>query len=401
MRGPQPKQRISRERLDRLLLNPALSQALLEDLGYSSTHKAAREMGRGLLGAGWIAYLPSATAGRSEALLLAPNGRICKLENDQVRSSGAIEILQATRRLSFVDAVIELEATYLGHHSVSPAELAQNRKLPAARRIAAAEDAKKRARTTAADRPGLQPAARDELTPEQALRVARQRFAAAVPDPGTGYLVTKRYIDPTIIRRFGADLGRWATLRYDEVRDEVMIAHLNADGRFVGYEYRGGVTSANRRGSRGYATLCTIGLAILGDLATATRLVMTESGIEALSLCELEGEASRETVYVSCSGGPKAGQAERVAAWAAQSGGIVCLAYNADRAGENFRRSVREALTKFEVPEAKIHNLAPEPGADWNITLKTLKRIEDRDVLEWRAQQPSTPSPAGGYGTQD
>ncbi|WP_157033734.1 hypothetical protein [Belnapia moabensis] len=30
-----------------------------------------------------------------------------------------------------------------------------------------------------------------------------------------------------------------------------MIAHVNGDGRFFGYEYRDGVTPMNRRGSRG------------------------------------------------------------------------------------------------------------------------------------------------------
>lgn len=377
MTGSRPRQRISKERLDRLLLNPALSQALLQDLGYSSTHKAAREMGRGILGAGWIAYLDSPTAGRSDALLLAPNGRICRLENDAVRTIGAIEVLRARRSMPFLDAVLELEATYLGQHSLSPAELARNREIPAERRLAAAEDAEKRSQATTANQPGLQPGARERLTPEEALRQARQRFAVAVPDPGTGYLATQRHIDPTIIRRFGADLGRWATLRYDATRDEVMIAHLGDDGRFVGYEYRGGVTSANRRGSRGYAAQCTIGLAIFGDLASSTRLVLCESGIEALSLCELEGDASQGTVYVSCSGGPKAGQPERIARWVRQTGGTVVLAYNADRAGENFRRSASEALTRLGVAPTQIHNLLPTEGADWNIALQTAKKAGD------------------------
>ena len=373
MRGTRPKPRISKERLDRLLLNPALSQALLEDLGYSNTHKAAREMGRGLLGAGWIAYLPSATAGRSDALLLAPNGRICGLKNDAVCTIGAIEALRAHRSLSFIDAVIELETTYLGQHSVSQAELARNRKLPAERRAAAAESADERAQASDGNQPGLQPAIRDEMTPEEALRLARQRFAAAAPDPGTGYLAAKRHIDPAVVRRFGADLGRWAVLRYDEIRDEVMIAHLNADGRFTGYEYRGGVTPANRRGSRGYAALCNIGLVILGDLTTSTRLVVCESGIEALSLCELEGKASRNTVYVSCSGGPKAGQVERIASWAAKTGGIVYLAYNADRAGDNFRRSAQEKLSALGVDATQVSYLRPQEGLDWNATLRQSK----------------------------
>lgn len=369
-----PRKRISQERLDRLLLNPSLSRALLEDLGYSCHYPAAKEMGGGTLGHGWIAYLPSPTAKRPDALLLPPNGRICKLDGDVVKTVGAIEVLRTQRSLGFIEAVRYLEGTYLGRHDLTALEVAHNRRLPSERRraaaaVAAEEPAQPRTQ------PGLQPAIPEGIDPVEALRIARERFTRARPDPGTGYLVTKRLIDPAIVRRFGTNAGKWAVIRYDADRDEAMFAHLDAAGRFTGYEFRGGVTPANRRGSRGYAASCTIGLGIFGNLTTADRLVVCESGIECLSLHELEGDQAKTSAYVSCAGGPKLDQMERVTSWAALRQGTVVLAFNADQAGDNFRRTARGRLLKLGMTADRIADRRPEEALDWNETLQRAKAV--------------------------
>lgn len=84
MRRPLP--RISRDRADWVLLNPTLSRQLLSDLGYSCDYPEARAMCVGLLGHGWQAWLPAPKASRSEAMILAPNGRICRLDGDAMRT---------------------------------------------------------------------------------------------------------------------------------------------------------------------------------------------------------------------------------------------------------------------------------------------------------------------------
>lgn len=388
----EPRKRLSKDRLDRLLLNPSLSRALLEDLGYSCDHAAAKEMGRGALGYGWIAYLPSPIAKRPEALLLPPNGRICKLEGDAVQTIGAIEVLRAHRSMSFLEAVRYLEDTYIGGNDVTPLEIAHNRRLPADRRTAAASVE----RTEKAQQPGLQPPISKEIDPAEALRIARERFSRARPDPGTGYLSTQRMISPQVVRRYGADVGRWAVIRYDSERDEAMFAHVDAEGRFVGYEFRGGITAANRRGSRGYAASCSIGLAIFGDLGSAERLVVCESGIECLSLSELEGSRSRNTVYISCSGGPKVGQMERVAAWTASHSGEIVLAYNADRPGDNFRTAARSRLLELGVAENRITEQRPSNGTDWNESLVCSKTL----TIQRSPGSSTCPQGAGGGGPQ-
>lgn len=368
--------RLSKERLDRLLLNPPLSKALLEDLQYSCDLRAAKEMGGGRLGDGWIAFLPSPTARRPEALLVAPNGRICCLDGDAVRTVGAIEVVRDHRGMSFLEAVRYLERAYLGTHDLTELEIARNRRLPHDRKRAS--EAVARDKAPVGSSPGLQPALPVDTDPVEALRIARARFARAAPDPGTGYLVTKRHISPAVVRRFGADAGKWAVVRYDQTRDEAMFAHLDANGHFTGYEFRGGVTQANLKGSRGYAASCSIGLAVLGDLASASRLVVCESGIECLSLCDLESDQTSSTVYVSCSGGPKLDQMERVAAWAAKRQGMIVLAYNADKAGDNFRRSARERLSALGVENTQVSDLRPQEGLDWNSTLIQTEMLKQK-----------------------
>lgn len=170
---------------------------------------------------------------------------------------GAIDLYIDHRGGSFVDAVRELEATYLGIYPISAEDLDRSRRMPEERQLAAAAlEALRRVEAgepKGGEQPDFQPGARDELNLVEALARARKRFAAASPDPGTGYLATKRMVAPDIVRRFGADAGRLAVLRYDAGRDEVMAAHRDAEGRFAGYEFRGGVTPTNPRGSRGYA----------------------------------------------------------------------------------------------------------------------------------------------------
>ena len=385
--------RISRDRADRVLLNPNLSRQLLSDLGYSCDYPEARAMGVGLLGHGWQAWLPAPKASRSEAMILAPNGRICRLESDAVVSYGSIDLLRSRETLSYPDAVRYLERTYLGIADITALELAHNRRLPAERRRAAEEEAANQpARDPAAQEgPGLQPGAGTKLTPAEALALARKRcFDDADPDPGTGYLVTHRHIDPAIVRRFGVDRRGRALLRYDAPRDEVMIIHLNAAGRFSTYEYRGGVTPLNRKSSRGNAAGCLVGLAILGEPERADRLVVLESGIEALSCLEMEEHADPATAarscYLSCAGGPKPEQLDRIAAWAAASGATIALSFNDDPAGQAFCARARQALLDRGMEPARIETAAPLAW-DWNLALKISKGVEDREVLRWNIAQ--------------
>ncbi|WP_424138837.1 toprim domain-containing protein [Roseomonas chloroacetimidivorans] len=385
--------RIGRDRVDRINLNAGLARNLLEDLGYSADYPEAKAMGVAI--GGWRAYLPRADASRSEAKIIAPNGRICQLDADKVVASGAIDLLRQHRNYSFADAVRHLEETYLGIHDIDDAALRRARHLPTERRLAAeVEEARRRAEDKdkpRAEQPGLQPGAARDRTPEEALREARRRFAQGEPDPGTGYLVTHRHIDPAIVRRFGQDRGREAVLRYDAARDEVMILHLNAEGRFTTYEYRGGVTRFNRTGSRGNAAGCLVGLGIFGDPVAARRLVVVESGIEALSCLEIKtsnrgAEVGDDACYLSTAGGPKPEQLDRIAAWALASGASVVVAYNDDEAGRSFTKRATEALIERGVDPSRIDAMFP-PAWDWNLALKLTKKAEDREVLRWRKAQ--------------
>jgi hypothetical protein len=368
-----PRKQFSRDRLDRLLLNADLSRALLKDLGYSETHPKARA----LSSAGWPAFLASHNTTRSAALYVAPNGRICRVEGSSIRTLGGIDLYREHRGAAFPDAVLELEATYLGLYPLSGSDLDRNRRMPLERHLAAETLANQRSADGTAndgEDPDLQPGARDKLDPIQALKAARRRFAAAVPEEGQGYLHRHRMISPTVIRRFGADRGPWAVLRYDTARDEMMAAHTDSDGRFVGYEYRGGRTPSNPRGSRGYASRCAVGFGILGEPTTAQRLVLCESVIEALSLIDLETERDPDlfgkSAWLSCAGGPKHQQLERVIGWAkASPSPVVVTAFNSDDAGNAFRAAVRRVLEEAGIPPGQLQDLRPTAN-DWNDTLK-------------------------------
>lgn len=120
------------------------------------------------------------------------------------------------------------------------------------------------------------------------------------------------------------------------------------------------------------------------------RLVLLDSGIEALSCLELEERSAPEVAahscYLGCAGRPKPDQRARIAAWASHSGATVALAFNDDPAGMEFCAYARNALVELGIYAECIGILAP-PAWDWNLALKLRKGVRGREVLRWEKEQ--------------
>lgn len=175
---------------------------------------------------------------------------------------------------------------------------------------------------------------------------ARQGWNAAKP------------VVPSYLAERGITEATLAAYAHDQVREDrrgnILFAHRDQSGNVLGFEIKGKSWSGYAKG--GQKTLAVFGT--LDARQAASRIVLTESGIDALSLAQIEGRD--DSLYVSTGGGFGKRTLEEVKALvAAHPGAEICLGFDNDHAGEAMAEKASEAL------DFNTTRLRPI-GKDWN-----------------------------------
>lgn len=200
--------------------------------------------------------------------------------------------------------------------------------------------------------------------------IAERWRARRAPSPGSSawrYLNCVRRIPDTIIRQAIRD----GVLREGPF-GSMWAAHVDRDGRIVGWEERG-------PDWRGFSTG---GSKILFQLGPndASRLCVTEASIDAMSLAALEGLRER-TVYLSTGGGWSPATDAALRALAARPGLTLVAATDANFQGDIYAERLRVIA---EHAGSDWQRLRP-PGDDWNDVLQN-KGKQDREKTKRKSE---------------
>jgi hypothetical protein len=151
-----------------------------------------------------------------------------------------------------------------------------------------------------------------------------------------------------------------------------VFPHVAADGKVCGYELK------NRGGFTGFASGGRKGLFLSNAFEKDRRLVVTESGIDALSYATLFGDLDIAR-YGSVGGKPTPAQhALMRAVIAAMPGGSeIVAATDADEPGEKLADGIRESFQDCGRTDLTFRREVPQHAKDWN---EILQRHVRRDV---------------------
>lgn len=178
---------------------------------------------------------------------------------------------------------------------------------------------------------------------------ARQGWNAAKPVMPS-YLAERGITEATVVA-YAHDQMR------EDRRGNALFAHRDQSGNILGFEIKG-------RSWSGYAKGGQKALAVFGTSdaqQAASRIVLTESGIDALSLAQIEGRG--DTLYVSTGGGFGKRTLEEVKTLvAAHPGAEIVLGFDNDTAGEEMAEKASEA---FDFETTRLRPI----GKDWNENL--------------------------------
>ncbi|MEO1396074.1 MAG: strawberry notch C-terminal domain-containing protein [Cyanobacteria bacterium J06634_5] len=190
------------------------------------------------------------------------------------------------------------------------------------------------------------------------------------------YLVENRKLPEVLIER----LHEKGLIYADDFQNAVFVRHSMTDGPWR----RGAVTGASMRGTwseqqsfRGMApgTVKDRGWFWLGTgRGQISRVMLTESPIDAMSLALLDKphRGTGVTIYLSVDGaGAVPGDALRAAA---QQGGKVMIAFDADKPGELMAWRLAERLLE-------IRRIWPKVGKDWNDQLMGVAQPTESRML--------------------
>lgn len=151
--------------------------------------------------------------------------------------------------------------------------------------------------------------------------------------------------------------------RTDRQYGNLLFAHRDAAGTVIGYEYKGA-------GAAGFSSGGRRGLYVTGEVEAPVRIVITESGLDALSVQALE--VRDDTLYASIGGALAPHQVEQIGELVRRhQGAEVIAAFDRDSAGDRYTEKLREAL-----PEARDGRESLEVGQDWNDVLRDRARRE-------------------------
>lgn len=210
----------------------------------------------------------------------------------------------------------------------------------------------------------------------------RQKWAAATPGKLDGFLAT-RGITLATLKAYAE------TVRCDK-RGNALFRHLDTLGNVTGYEYK-------NTGYAGYSTGGNRHLSYLGDPQRQQpyrRIVATETGVDAMSLAQLEGRRE-DTLYVATSGAPSKDAWAGLRALALRyPDARLVAAFDNDAAGRGYVERMREALPD---QVARIDDLVPaghalRPIKDWNDIVQSRAASVRKGMLlvaDVNAQDPS------------
>ncbi len=207
------------------------------------------------------------------------------------------------------------------------------------------------------------PAAAAATKPAPDVTAARQRYVTG-EKPGADHAYARARGIP------GHVLQQADDVRTDRQYGNLWFAHRDPAGNVTGYEYKGEQAAGFAAGGRRqlYAT---------GETEAPARLVIVESGLDALSKQAMEGRG--DTLYVSIGGALSPHQVKQIQGLARRHPGAeVVAAFDADRGGDRYTDKIREAM-----PGAKDGREGLSQGQDWNDKL--------RQVQEARQCQRSRP----------
>jgi hypothetical protein len=224
-------------------------------------------------------------------------------------------------------------------------------------------------------RPLVNPPAADHTDARQAWMTAK---------PGLiGFLQNRGILNATI--------AKFQSETRVDPRGNALFAHRDAFGNIVGFEMKNHDFAGFAKG--GQKTLAVFGP------AAARRIVVTESGLDALSAAQLE--ARDDTRYVSLGGAPGRrafDELRRLAAGADQ----VVIGTDNDAAGGAIAERIRAALT--DMPGLAVTDGRPRVGKDWNDTLRAAlaaatksQAAQDLAAIDNSVRRPSAKN-RGGEG---
>jgi hypothetical protein len=210
---------------------------------------------------------------------------------------------------------------------------------------------------------------------------ARQAWMAATA--GMPRYLLGRGIDPATVDHVARDQVR------EDRRGNVLFAHHDSAGNILGFEVKGGTWSGFAKG--GQKTLAVFG----ADPARRdpARIVVVESGIDALSLAQIEQR--RDTLYVSTGGAIGRRSLDELRTLCAQHPhAVLSLGFDRDEAGERLAQRVTAEIGRTTV------RLTPK-GKDWNDDVMAAKAprpapVPEREQAEQQRQRVRTRSRGRG-----
>jgi len=196
------------------------------------------------------------------------------------------------------------------------------------------------------------------------VEAVRRRYAAMLVADRHSYLEEERCIPVQVLQhpRFA---GRIKIDRYGAA----VFPHVGADAKICGYELK------NRGGFTGFASNSRKGLFLSNIFAEDARLVVTESGIDALSYAALFGDLQM-TRYASIGGKPTPVQLTivRAAMLDMPGGSEIVAATDADEAGRQLTEGMREIFNDCARADLTFRRDEPVGGKDWNELLQRQAR---------------------------
>jgi hypothetical protein len=194
----------------------------------------------------------------------------------------------------------------------------------------------------------------DVSTSPQAVQERERDHTAA----RQGWNAASKPVVPSYLAERGITEVTLTSYAHDQVREDrrgnVLFAHRDQSGNVLGFEVKGRSWSGYAKG--GQKTLAIFGTSDAHQ--SAKRIVLTESGIDSLSLAQIEGRD--DSLYVSTGGGFGKRTLEEVKALvAAHPGAEIALGFDNDYAGEEMAEKVSEA---FDFETTRLRPI----GKDWN-----------------------------------
>jgi hypothetical protein len=214
--------------------------------------------------------------------------------------------------------------------------------------------------------PALHKTEKDRMKVEAAY--ARMKDAV----DGHPYLENERALPASLLA-----LERFAGRVRIDSKGNAILPHFDANG-LCGYEIK-------NKGFTGFASGGSKGLWLSHELPHDNRLVLSESGIDALSFAVLfPDERAR---YASIGGKPNPVQPELIRAAIARmpSGSEIVSAMDADEDGGKLAEIVRQAVQLSGRDGLRFIDHRPSGAKDWNDVLRATPKL----FVPYRRQEPS------------